>query len=329
MINEEYCPILRPDEIVNIAIMEEKLAIIVEGKDDFPIYDDLFRCKGLDLEIYVAEELSFETEKDETEEDELIASGGCYHVMRSITTIEDKSNISKENLKRYVLGIIDLDVRQYRCDLPKNELIFILDRYSIENYFVNIDSCKFLIKKYTNVPKSYLTDSWIDRYFENIKNTLIDDIFFIVVEAIRNAVLPKDSYENKGIIKFEPDSAERYINDPSIIQYLKDNKDNLERFCIEKSIQKSWESMLVICKGKWLLHWFLKIIKQDVDGNSFPNLCVAYKASYTGKKKSSFKSNGKLNLNEAINSLRNEVSLVAGLDKLFEKIDSIKMLNII
>ncbi len=49
MINEEYCPILRPDEIVNIAIMEEKLAIIVEGKDDFPIYDDLFRCKGLDL----------------------------------------------------------------------------------------------------------------------------------------------------------------------------------------------------------------------------------------------------------------------------------------
>lgn len=313
MIDQEYCPILQPDEIINTSIMGGKLAIIVEGRNDFPIYDDLFKDKGIDSEIYIAEELYFENKQVKSR------TGGCYYVIHTIDTICKNSNLSINILKRHILGVVDLDMRKYRNEIPTNELIFTLDRYSIENHFVNIKSCKFLVHSYTNAPKSYLNDEWIDKYFENIKNTIVNDIFLIVVEAIRNAILPKDSYEKKGIIKFEPDSLECYLKNPLITEFLEHEKVAIETFHTEQKIQKKWEDMLISCKGKWLLNYFIKLVKYDIDNNRFTSLCTEYNAKYASQKHR-FKANRKLNLNDAINSLKNNVSLIDGLDRLFEKI---------
>ena len=76
---------------------------------------------------------------------------------------EVASLIQKDNrLKKYVVGIIDRDVRQYLNNLPVKENLLVLKYYSYETHLITDTTIKSLLEQLTKIPGSLITHEVVD-----------------------------------------------------------------------------------------------------------------------------------------------------------------------
>ncbi len=214
MSREEFTYFYNYADILNNAKIGKPL-IIVEGEYDY-IYEYLSDNIEKDCEI--------------TPIGNLIGKEGNLAIEKLMLDIE---NFAKEENLEYIphiLGLIDRDFREYEDNLIESPILFILDFYSIESYFVNneilykiLDSSIRSKRLINNVPVSSL--------YNKIKETLINDLY---LQSINKLKIHLEI--NEVVDKFE--------------------------------LLKSFETLLKITKGKDLLTRFLveiqNILSKDI-----------------------------------------------------------------
>lgn len=236
--------IIKPDELVSTAIMSNRPILVVEGINDYPIYSELYPT----CDVYIAENLNFE---------DSITEEGCSKVVESIKIIRENINNNEVELSKYILGIIDLDTRIFTSREIDDPIIYTLDKYSIENYFVNSKTIKFLVKKSTRLPEKDIPDDLLDDIFDEVKQSILEQLFLIVIDSIQHSI---DKEHFNSLTGFKPDRAEQYYKNSNLMSKLEEKKESLFNFCRTYSIEYSWESLHKLTKGKWLLHSFLSYL---------------------------------------------------------------------
>ncbi|MGP6424592.1 MULTISPECIES: DUF4435 domain-containing protein [unclassified Pseudomonas] len=217
-------------ELLNLAIISKRPVLVVEGIDDVPIYERLASSVGADCDVYASESLCKTRE-------------GCEGVIANIKDIREVAdNIPVE---RYVLGIIDRDVRFYRGEMAVDPAIFTLEYYSIESHYVNNCSTAYLIPLATRATSKLIDESLIDSVHRSIVPEL-EFLYYVSLEALRNAC----ESEYKSAFGYKK-SIKSITNAGLHTEALK-KKDELDQFANRLSLQNSMDTLLKICKGKWI-----------------------------------------------------------------------------
>lgn len=248
---------IKPDELISASIMGAKPILIVEGINDYPIYSELYPA----CDVHIAENLNFE---------DSLTKEGCSKVIESINVIRNNvSNVDIE-ISKYILGIIDLDTRFFTGREVDDPIIYTLDKYSIENYFVNGETIRFLIKKTTNLSSKDITDELVNYVFSKAKESLLKQLFFIVIDSIQNAI---DKEKFNSLTGFKPERADRYYKDDTLMSQLEEKKESLLDFCREYSIEYNWDFLHKMTKGKWLIHSFLSYLCSFLTNGELEQKC--------------------------------------------------------
>lgn len=238
-------------EVLNEAIMTKTPTVIVEGVDDVKIYDKI--CKELNGHFFV---IPIECIDGYSE-----GNNQVILAMNDLLTIPS----SKHDIIKYIIGIIDKDVRDYRKEIPQNSLIFPLNSYSIESHFVNKDVVKSLISEYTRITEEILTEELLNKIYEDILSELYD-LYILSLEALKGSI--DNSYQPDFSYSFKEG---RVTNITDISKVMKKEKDLLE-FAKEHTLNYDIESIKKITKGKWLLFLFCYLLEKHI--SNLPDKCT-------------------------------------------------------
>ncbi|MFM4922498.1 hypothetical protein [Aeromonas dhakensis] len=226
------------EHAITKAVMIGKPLIIVEGKDDLPIYNALMDGRD-NLEIKPIE--CFDS-----------CSSGCKEIERVVDNINSKYP-AKHKVYNYFKGIVDLDAKKYRKEVCNKEGILYLNTYSFENSLVNKKSLSHLIKLLTNASEKDLNDIVFDIVIEKINENL-NPFYYITLEALKNAVEP--SYI--GVIGFSSGYEKTLLNKDELRSVLSKTQ-SLDTFAEQQNINiRSILDMHSYCKGKWHLRYFIQ-----------------------------------------------------------------------
>ncbi|MCX8755555.1 DUF4435 domain-containing protein [Vibrio parahaemolyticus] len=241
--------ILEIDELLNEAIMTETPILLVEGVDDIPVYESIFNLVGKNAEVYAAEVIKE-------------GSDGCRGVIGCIESLREE--IPDFDIKPFLLGIMDRDARYYRGEIPQDEALLVLEAYSIESHFVTKEATRHVIKSMTRVTERLLTEEQKNNIHNKLKDSL-QDLFYTSLEALKNACI--EDYE----AKFGYSANLHQIKNQNLNTFRVEEREALDQFAAEKGITNSWEDLLKICKGKWLMHEFCSLLREEV--NSLTTKC--------------------------------------------------------
>jgi hypothetical protein len=204
MSKEEFLYFYNCEDILNDAKFGKSL-IIVEGEYDY-IYEyvDDNHCEITTVQ-------------------KLINQSGNKAIEKLVLEIEAFAKSENLEYKSNILGIIDRDYREYENNLIQSDILYILDFYSIESYFVNREVLKnmllFVIRS-----ERLVTDELIDKIYQNINIELEKEFYLKSIQKL------------KTHLNFQQDiiSLEKKFN-----------------------ISKSFDILLKITKGKELLNRFI------------------------------------------------------------------------
>lgn len=236
-------------ELLNLAIMSKRSILIVEGIDDVPIYERLAKSVEAECDVYASESLCNTRE-------------GCDGV---IANIKDIREVAEDiPIERYVLGVIDRDARFYRGEMPADPAIFALKYYSIESHFVNSCSTAYLIPRVTRATDRLVTDNFI----QSIHNSIIPNLqflYYVSLEALRNAC------EKEYIAEFGYKKSIKAITNANLHERALNKKDDLDQFAKRLNLESSLETLLKICKGKWIFETYGDRLHDAI--KQLPNQC--------------------------------------------------------
>jgi len=242
-----------PDELLNLAIMTKIPILIVEGIDDVPIYERLSISVNIDCDVYASGNIACNTE-------------GCNGVLDSIKEIRSFSqNIPVEN---FIIGIIDLDVRPYRNELPTDPAIFPLHYYSIESHYINASSVEFLVPRFTNATNRLIKSETIYSMFDSIC-TKLSFLYYVSLEALKNSCVQ----DYQGSIGYSK-PIKAIVNQGLHLSVL-EKRDQLDAFASSLGLSCSLETILKICKGKWIGEIFSDALYQSI--SELPENCLKSK----------------------------------------------------
>ncbi|MFK5975260.1 MAG: hypothetical protein QM493_02020 [Sulfurovum sp.] len=219
MTSEEF---LNPtiDEILEEAKYGKSL-IIVEGEYDY-IYE------------YIADDIK--TNKYEIIPiEELIGKKGNLALETLILEIEQFAKEEELEYIPYIIGIIDRDYRKYEEKLTNSNILYILEFYSIESYFVNREVLYKLLK-FSIRSKRLMNDDFVNLLYSELSDKLVNDLYL------------------KSIKKLE-----KHLEIDEVIDKFKFNK--------------LFEILLKITKGKELLTRFLVEIQNILSSQKLYKLC--------------------------------------------------------
>ncbi|MNC02043.1 hypothetical protein D3C76_476820 [compost metagenome] len=217
-------------ELLNLAIISKRPVLIVEGIDDVPIYERLASSVGVECDVYASESLCKTRE-------------GCEGV---IDNIEDIRDVSEDiPVERYVLGIIDRDARFYRDEMAVDPAIFTLKYYSIESHYVNSCSTAYLIPFATRATDKLVDNNLVESVHRSIVPEL-DFLYYVSLEALRKAC------ESEYKSEFGYKKSIKAITNAGLHTAALKKKDELDKFADRLGLQNSMETLLKICKGKWI-----------------------------------------------------------------------------
>jgi len=221
--------------------------ILVEGKDDIAFYENIVESIGKN---YVVKPIG-----------RYKNSSNCIAVIEFMQELDEVLN--KDEHRQYFLGIIDGDARKQRDDFPhENSLLYILEYYSWESYFINKEVVSKSLKKYLKT-KSLITEELIEYLYKNyIEKYLNEELYLCALKRLRD--FQNDEYCNNS-----DNSINRLDRDNGFQENLKNIKDELEDFAKARNIRR--ENLLEIAKGKWALSFFVKKYLQAI--KNLPNLC--------------------------------------------------------
>lgn len=238
------------DEIFSQAIMTKKPFVIVEGVDDISVYDGIVNdgCK-------IAEVVAVETIEGYAK--------GCESVVSAVDFLQDLE-VVRYDPRDYVLGIIDKDVRDYRGELPVNDLLLILEAYSIESHFVNSEVVERLLRVCTKgTPDLYTKDLQDDLLSKCIDS--MDILYLASLDALRGS-LERDYDSDFGY-------CQKYgrLKDQSLVERLINKREELTEFSLRHSLDHNLDTLKKISKGKWLLSVFCEELEKKM--RDLPSTC--------------------------------------------------------
>jgi len=227
---------------------KKKPYIFVEGKDDIAFYENI--VESIDRN-YVVKPIG--RYKD---------TSNCTAVIQWMQELDVL--LKEEEDRKYFLGIIDGDARKYRNNLPNgNNLLYILEYYSWESYFINREVVSKSIKNFLK-SRTLLTDNSIEYiYTQFIENHLLDELWLCGLKRLRDYA--SDTVCNQDA------SINRLDKDKEFIKNLKNLEKELFDFAIQEKIIKNNQTLLEITKGKWALDFFVKKYLQIL--KELPALC--------------------------------------------------------
>lgn len=234
------------------SVITKRPLLVVEGKDDIQFYDNLAQEIDKKLIIRAIETIDGYTEGS----DEVI------DLTRDIQT----ELIDQTELQRLYLGIIDKDIREFRTkderslEVLRNYInLFILNYYSFESHFINKAIFKTVLKELTHVDNELLSDNFVSNLFDMIIEKILNELYYPALEALQNAIVN----DYVGALGYSTKYAE-IINNPQIIAQINNKSDGLNLFAESLNINRSFDTLILICKGKWILRSFTKFIKEDI-----------------------------------------------------------------
>jgi hypothetical protein len=131
-------------DMVSASIMNNEPLVIVEGKDDYAIYQTIANSINPNVQVYQVNE--FENYEQ-----------GCTGVIKCMEILQPKFGERTDNINK-ILGIIDRDVRYFRGEMPDLIGLFITKHYSIETYFATHENLRKLISKLSFLPLQDIHD---------------------------------------------------------------------------------------------------------------------------------------------------------------------------
>lgn len=237
------------DELLGLAKISRTPIVIVEGYDDVPIYERISDSISLDCLIFASENILCEAE-------------GCEGVIKNISVIRETCDGIP--VEQYVLGIIDRDARFYRNSIPEDPALMVLDFYSIESHFVSQHSVRYLIPKVTRATSRLLQEQLCDDIYNELRERLMF-LYIVSLEALKNACV-QDYVSDFGY----RDSIKSIVCRNLHLKVQSKTTDLLE-FGNSLDLTGTWQDVLKICKGKWILEMFTdELFAKIID---LPNLC--------------------------------------------------------
>lgn len=223
-----------PSDLLSLAIMSKRPIVIVEGIDDVPIYERLADAVDAPCDIHASESLC-------------TAREGCDGVIDNITDIRTYSQALP--VEKYVMGIIDRDARFYRNEMPADPAIFSLKYYSIESHYVGQCSTAYILPRVTRATDRLITNDFISMLHSSVVAGF-DFLYYVSLEALRNAC----EREYKGEFGYKK-SIKAITNEGLHIKII-DKKSDLDAFAARLGLTSSMETLLKICKGKWVFETY-------------------------------------------------------------------------
>lgn len=239
------------NDIVAQAIMIKEAVILVEGKDDYQIYQRIVNQIKVTAKVYQIN--AFEN-----------YGPGCQSVIQAIHVLQPKFE-EKSEINRIILGVIDRDVRPYRdlfnyeIDYTQLKGLFMLKYYSIETYFATPNNLARLIAKITRQTIKNIPTEAIQFSMTSWKNSL-PTLYYICLEALKNACIPDyQSITNYNL-------TERKVCEEKSKNFLLNKilpkKQELDQFAKTKKLKTS--DIQLICKGKWYLFNFIYRVAHQI-----------------------------------------------------------------
>lgn len=223
------------EELLTAAIMLDKPIILVEGSDDIKLYENLLNNINKECDVYAIENVDSYSE-------------GCDEVIRAIKDIQNKINENPHN-ERYILGIIDADVRPFRNEIPKIKGLFVLKYYSFESHFITRSNLKKLISEITCNGNKSISEELLD-YCESDLEKRFKELYYYSLEALKNSVT--NNYNS--IVVYSDNAGMLYSN--YHLSKIKAKKRTHDYFANKHSLKYNLISLKSIAKGKWLLFYY-------------------------------------------------------------------------
>lgn len=233
---------LECDELLNEAIMSKTPIVLVEGVADIPVYEQLSEVNELKSEVYAIENIKGYAE-------------GCRGVIDCLSEI--RINSEGIQVEKYILGIIDRDARFYRGEIATDRALVILQFYSMESHFITKEATSLIIRSMTRATNSLLDEQTKENIHNTIKESLFQ-LFTLSLEALRNAV--EEDYQ----ALFGYGSNIQQIRNQGFDTTVLGKEQELNDFANTQGIERSWDSLLKICKGKWLFHEYCNLLQDEV-----------------------------------------------------------------
>jgi hypothetical protein len=225
--------------------------VIVEGIDDMQVYDDIAKSAGVKVSILASELIKPN-------------KAGCDGVKELMASIDDLPQ-RKYNLSKYVVGIIDKDVCDFRGEIEPYNCLFTLRYYSMESHYICKTNLLRTIKRSTKVT-SELLNSDLEEKVTDMLISSFERLYYASLEALSHS-LDKDyqaefSYSNK---------IARVYCDNSLYAKIEAKKETLTHLASNHEICFSLESMRKFIKGKWLMEIYTRELEKVI--KSLPDLC--------------------------------------------------------
>lgn len=239
-----------PKDLLNRAKMQSASFLIVEGKDDVPVYNNVLQhfFIGKKVKIYPVSQL-----KDYGE--------GCEEVIRCIRELHQDGYFNHPEHLRFLLGIVDQDARPYK-PLSQEQLqpsvlvgrgLLILRFYSIESYFAAPYLIKKLIARLTYVLEQDIEPQTID-FVQQAHDNDLHELYYISLEALQAACDP--NYRATATVGYDRNDAIRHKSQrQALYTQILPKKEQLDAFA--KTMGISINDIKTICKGKWYLYSYI------------------------------------------------------------------------
>lgn len=230
-------------ETVIAALMCNHPVIFVEGQDDIKFYTNIATLNGLFVDVQAIETVDGYSE-------------GCEQVCNAMDEIALLVQ-SDNRLKKYVMGIIDRDVRQYLNTLPVTDNLLVLKYYSYETHLITDITIKRLLEQLTMIPGSFITQDVVDLLKQDFEEQS-NELYYFSLEALKkmcnNNYQADMTYGLDGGAVIGGGKQYRW-------RLISPKTNDLDQFARVHSISKS--DLKYIAKGKWFLAtWCDYLIKK-------------------------------------------------------------------
>ena len=296
-------------DMVSASIMNSEPLVIVEGKDDYQIYQTISNAINPKIQVYQVNE--FENYQE-----------GCTGVIKCMQVLQPKFAERTDNIHK-IMGIIDRDARYFRGEIPDLIGLFITKHYSIDTYFATPENLRKLITKISFSAIQDISDTVLE-FVQSDFYASIETLYLLSLEALTNAC--SRDYDAKVRYDDNPGkiSAPDFIN--TVIPQLTTKRADLDAFALSMGL--SMIDIKLIAKGKWYLHWFahqtypkIKELKEKC-GNSLIPQC---RSCRVGNFNDCLFKTKQLNYNVEI--LKDDLLTFIDMDECDDIIDALKNLN--
>jgi len=219
--------------------LTKRALIIVEGVDDIQFYSRIAEIVGKPFKFHAIENIEGYSE-------------GCDQVIKATEDFQEKLNEERIN-EQYFLAIIDNDARKFRGEEVVLNGLFRLKYYSFESHFLTTDNLKKIILDLTLVEHDLLNQDFVEAIKSEISEEISDALYLPSLEALKNAL--NIGYNN--LVGYSSAAGE-ILNNQVLINQIKAKEDELELLAGELGLEKNYETIRNIAKGKWILASYSK-----------------------------------------------------------------------